>query len=160
MQSCDVQPHDCSTAAAAHDRSRGNPPLVTVHSWRLSQPCDLHLWPFDLTASACRSPATKYIGLPSLVLIAQVVFLLEDGHSHRRKNTHTSATTGVDGDSSLVLMVRAIRPHSHQLFKRKKKNNTHTKCTAKPACYIARPRPACWPAKPKPSYAPANMATT
>jgi len=53
---------------------------VAVWPW----PCDLGLWPFDLTADACRTTAMLYIyRIWYLVSIAQVVFLLE----RRQKKT-------------------------------------------------------------------------
>jgi len=51
-----------------------------------SIPRDLDLWPFDLMVNECRAPAMGMC-IPSMVLIARVVFVLERGHtgwhSHR-----------------------------------------------------------------------------
>ena len=37
-------------------------------------------------------PAMDYIQLPTSMLVAQAVFLLEHGHAHRDKHTVTDAT--------------------------------------------------------------------
>ena len=61
--------------------------------------CNLDLWPYDLRVNACRGPATE-LCVPSLVFIAQVVFLLKCAQTHKVTDatghpTHTLAAAGM-----------------------------------------------------------------
>jgi len=58
---------------------------MQIHAGRSGLVFDL--WPFDLRVSACRGPQWT-ICLPTLVLVAQAVFLLERRQTNRQTDRH------------------------------------------------------------------------
>ena len=51
---------------------------LKIRDWKMRD------WNYQHQTAGWKKPAMEYMSMPTLVLIAQVVFLLERGHTHRK----------------------------------------------------------------------------